>query len=437
MNIPYTEFEQYINETILSRGLSYFKKGFVTEVEEISPNKFEAVVLGSDEYTVNIQLEDNSLTDYYCSCPYDHGPVCKHIAAVLFHMQQDNLGIQVSKPRKSRNNNTSKKRKTIADKVIDTLNEVSHEELKQFVIDRTNRDKSFRESFLANFAYKTEKESTAFYKKLAKAIINSHSYKGFVHYSSSHKVAMELRDLLNQAEDNIEQLNQESVIYIATGVLEETVKALQFSDDSGGNMGGVIEEACDILHRISDSLPSDEISEMLFNYCIKAYEKGLFAGWDWHLDMLTIASNCFQSDKEFEILMKHVDKKHKYEFINESLQLLKYQILSDAKGEAIANEYLFNHLTNHNLRKIALQITFDDEDYGKAKEIAQEGIINDKDDKPGLVSDWTHWLLRIAQATDDKEEIIRIARNLMLSNKGRQPIEHYYTILKDAVNEDE
>jgi len=36
MQIPLEQFEQYIDETILKRGLSYFKKGRVSQVEEIS-----------------------------------------------------------------------------------------------------------------------------------------------------------------------------------------------------------------------------------------------------------------------------------------------------------------------------------------------------------------------------------------------------------------
>lgn len=56
MQIPLTQFEQYIDETILKRGLQYFKKGHVHEPEEISPGVYEAIVEGSEDYTVQLTL---------------------------------------------------------------------------------------------------------------------------------------------------------------------------------------------------------------------------------------------------------------------------------------------------------------------------------------------------------------------------------------------
>ena len=45
MQIPRNQFEQYIYEAILKRGLSYFKNGNVHEPEEISPGENEAIVI--------------------------------------------------------------------------------------------------------------------------------------------------------------------------------------------------------------------------------------------------------------------------------------------------------------------------------------------------------------------------------------------------------
>jgi len=51
MKIPLDKFEQYIDETILKRGLKYFKNGHVYELEEISPGEYEAIVEGSEDYS--------------------------------------------------------------------------------------------------------------------------------------------------------------------------------------------------------------------------------------------------------------------------------------------------------------------------------------------------------------------------------------------------
>jgi len=86
MQIPLNQFEQYIDDIILQRGLSYFREGCVTQFDEIAKGEFEAIVEGTEEYAVHLEVENNTMTEYSCTCPYEYGPVCKHIAAVLFYM---------------------------------------------------------------------------------------------------------------------------------------------------------------------------------------------------------------------------------------------------------------------------------------------------------------------------------------------------------------
>jgi uncharacterized Zn finger protein len=88
MNIPLDQFEQIIDETILKRGLNYFRQGLVEEPEEIAHGSFEAIVQGSEPYRVTVTVLDRNVTDYSCTCPYDMGPVCKHVAALLFALHE-------------------------------------------------------------------------------------------------------------------------------------------------------------------------------------------------------------------------------------------------------------------------------------------------------------------------------------------------------------
>jgi len=58
MNIPLDQFEQIIDDTILKRGLNYFRKGFVEEPEELSHGYFEAILQGSEPYRVTVTVQD-------------------------------------------------------------------------------------------------------------------------------------------------------------------------------------------------------------------------------------------------------------------------------------------------------------------------------------------------------------------------------------------
>lgn len=69
---------------ILDRGEAYWQQGHVAELHR-TPDGIQAVVAGSEDYEVEIELEDGMVCDMYCSCPYaEDGSACKHMAAVLF-----------------------------------------------------------------------------------------------------------------------------------------------------------------------------------------------------------------------------------------------------------------------------------------------------------------------------------------------------------------
>jgi len=52
MQILLNEFEQFIDESILKSGFSYFKGGTITDFSEISNGEYEVFVSGTEEYTV-------------------------------------------------------------------------------------------------------------------------------------------------------------------------------------------------------------------------------------------------------------------------------------------------------------------------------------------------------------------------------------------------
>lgn len=88
-----------------------------------------------------------------CDCPYDMGPVCKHVAAVIFYMQQDELElIKKTKRAKTNQDYKPKKRKTAVQQVDELLEKATHDELKQFIKEIAVKDTHFRNLFLSSFA---------------------------------------------------------------------------------------------------------------------------------------------------------------------------------------------------------------------------------------------------------------------------------------------
>ena len=88
MNV--NDFETYLDEEILARGLAYYQSGNVVSLEYDEDDGWIADVEGSDDYTVTVSLSDKGeILDTECDCPYDWGEYCKHQAAVFYALQRD------------------------------------------------------------------------------------------------------------------------------------------------------------------------------------------------------------------------------------------------------------------------------------------------------------------------------------------------------------
>ena len=83
------DWQEYFQPHILSRGYEYYRRGLVKDVK-VTDTAVSAVVKGSEDYMVQIDRTDDDEfdPDMYCTCPYaDGGNLCKHMAAVLFQVE--------------------------------------------------------------------------------------------------------------------------------------------------------------------------------------------------------------------------------------------------------------------------------------------------------------------------------------------------------------
>ncbi len=86
------------SDTSYSRGVAYYEKGLVTELEETEPGsrEYEATVTNPDHsasYDVYVKLsrKGDSISRYECSCPAaaKYLGACKHVVAVLKEIQEE------------------------------------------------------------------------------------------------------------------------------------------------------------------------------------------------------------------------------------------------------------------------------------------------------------------------------------------------------------
>lgn len=90
MELTEKHIKSLCSSTIYKRGAEYFKQGRV-HIKNRDDDKLTAVVDGDALYNVKINLHEDKVKGYYCSCPYfdTMNTVCKHIVATLLQRKDE------------------------------------------------------------------------------------------------------------------------------------------------------------------------------------------------------------------------------------------------------------------------------------------------------------------------------------------------------------
>jgi len=427
MKIPLNEFEQLIDDRILKRGLSYFKGGAITNFAEVSNGEYEAIVSGTEEYMVHLEISNNTIVEHNCDCPYDMGPVCKHIVAVIFYLQQDKLNLNQPNftiPKK-------KKTKSVSQQVKELLKAISHKELIEFVQENSKKDKKFRNYFLASFGHLSQNQSKEFYQKQIHSILQSAAGRdGWIGWSDMKYVVITTEPFLENAEKYLANNNFENVFFISTALLEEMTEAFQYGDDSNGDLGYFVESAMELLSKLTHENLPKPLKDDVFKYCISSFNQKLFEGWDWHLGMLHIACELIEKESDADIILSCLDTING-EYERERAQTFKLDLLRRFKDEMEVEKYINKHISNSSIRTKEIEKAFKSKNFERVILLSNDGIKYDDKNKPGLVKIWYNWLLKVAQSEKDTSKIIQYSRFLLIDNF--HPEQDYYQILKDNV----
>ena len=447
MKIPLNEFEQHIDEDILKRGLRYFKKGCVTSVDELSGGEYEAIVEGSDTYIVQLHVKNGSVTTFNCTCPYDWGPVCKHEVAVMFYLQQDELGLKAKKKSTTKTSTLSdvagkekkavKKKRTIREQLEEILEKLSPEEMRSYIGEFCGKDKTFRDLFLAQYLHLIQPVTQEIYSKQIRAVLKSASGRyGYIDYAGARQVGNSMYQLYQLAEKAMNAGSWREAMYMGRAIMEEMTIAIERGDDSNGDLGGSIDNGQDILFRIAQECTDSGIRSELFEYSIDAYHRELFEGWDWHYNMLDLAIELQKTEDEKMRILHYLDqikpKNDGWDFRYEEAQKQRLKLIRKTEGKIRANDYLEANITNSDFRRELILKAIEEKNYAKAVALAEKGIAADRKDKPGLAAEWKWHLLNVYQLQNDSEKSVELARNLFLYS-GRFSTKEMYNIMKKYV----
>ena len=434
MSLTLGNFKQIIPSQILTRGREYLRRGQILDLtfdeEELV---WEAQVEGTELYDVRVELKANSSLDCSCTCPYEFGEHCKHIAAVLYAIEENFPEQLGQKPRKRA------ARQTRHDKLRQRLEQASREQLVTILLDLTARDRELLNQLLIRLDAGDAKPTD--YRRVVKdALRAGRGDYGYLDYTGSQRAARKIDELLEQVKRWLDSGELHKAISVCQAVIDEVTPAVGHADDSSGSLGGCISTA---VMKLADAagLANAAEREALFAYCLDRGRRQDFYEWDWGWELLDIAASMVKmpdqrarfvaalDDIQAEVIAKQQDaffSRYKLERI----ALLKLALVEKFDGPTAARAFLNAHLHLDKLRLMAIERCLDEGALDEALRLIDAGIKTNQERRlPGLVNQYRELQVRLLQQRGDKTALIAAARTLWLERCD----DNSFAVLKQTV----
>lgn len=436
MAISLSTFEHDIDEKILDRGLKYFQRGHVDEPDELEPGLYEAIVQGTEPYTVQVRIQGDTVTEQRCDCPYDLGDVCKHVAALLFKLQEDALDLPVNDKGASAGKKAKRstpKKPTVAQQVDRALAAVPHEELVAYVRARCMDDAGFRQHFLSHCAPEAITQDHHDYLKQVRQGLRAVAGRGgFIGWDESYAAGVVLDDKVEKARTLFHKGHPAKALPMLTAVLKGGAEAMEYADDSNGDIGGGITSAMELLHEMAKAEHDEPFRLQLLSEVQRLLADEQVSECDWNEVLLPTAASLMRSDSEAAPIMAALKQAANEDFSGSSAREALIDLTRRFHGDAEAAKLEEGFLRYTDVREKAIEAAIKSKDWKRARQLAEDGARAKRDGGRDFhAHDWKPHLLRIAQLTKDDKEVIRLARLLLL--ESLQSGMEYYKLLRVTV----
>ena len=390
---------------ILDRGEAYYFDGAVLELHK-TEHGYHAVVEGTEDYEVDIEMEGGRVCEMYCSCPYaEDGNNCKHMAAVLFEIEEQN-GEDILAEETCPDDQEQE--------VEEIIERIPEEELRSFVKGIAAQDSEIRNILMTRYAVKIdEKQMDRLKQGIGQLVWEYGDRSGYIDYRNAWDFCWALENYLEDKVDTLIDRKCYRQAFELTNYVFRTIGNIDIDDSDGGT--SQVANACyDKWKEILENCSEEEKNEM-FSWFMSHLSCDYVVDYmeDYMEDFLT---HEFQNREILEKMLKDLDKRiemqtsstdcgstwsARYGYENNIIKRLEFIERLDLPAEEI-REYRRQHWRFSAVRELEIQENLDNGNLGEAIRILQESKILDKE-YPGLVARYSEQLISIYETQTDKE----------------------------------
>ena len=398
-------WKKLFREHILARGVAYYYDAAVLELQK-TEHGYHAVVEGTEDYEVDIEMEEGQIYEMYCSCPYaEDGNNCKHMAAVLFEIED-----QVEEDTLTEETCPDNPEKE-AEEIIENMPE---EELRSFVKGIVAQDSEIRNMLVTRYAVKIDEKQMNWLKQGVDQLVWEYGDRsGYIDYLKAPDFIWEMENYLEDKADILIDRNCYRQAFELTNYVFKTIGNIEM-DDSDGGISQLANLCYDKWKEILENCGEEEKSEM-FSWFMSHLSCDYVVDYmeDYMEDFLT---HEFQNRDMLEKKLKYLDERieiqassadcgstwsNQYGYEDNIIKRLELMERLDFSREEI-REYRRKHWRFPEVRELEIQENLNNGNLDEAIQILQESKILDKE-YPGLIARYSEQLVSIYETRSDKE----------------------------------
>lgn len=429
---PQDKLQQFLEELdpkILERGKEYFYSGQVACLEW-NETCVSAEVSGgeAEPYQVEIDFsETGEVEDWYCDCPYDWGPVCKHTAAVL-------LAVLEGEEEQKKHD-----KKTGSDTLRNLVEQAEKTQLVRLILDYCDKDTRFQNQVLSELEDTGEQMFAGIQRKIQASIFNN-TDGNYINWEGCDKICSDLDEALEQIDHRIQQGQYGRTLDILLYILLTGMDLLGSTDDGFYALFDTVNVTLETIgSAISGLTERGDERKAWVQKLLDAAQSTVFDDWDdWRYSLLQNAALLAdaKSEKDIYAVLDHLSDKRWESFKDDPYSAhmekrIRYQVLCTVHGEAEARAYLENNLDVDEFRLTLVRESMEKGDYARAEALCREQAEEEPSGVRGMLSQWQYLLYDIYRDWGKRDKQVQQAR--MLARSGDRK---FYQVTKTLMMED-
>lgn len=330
------------------------------------------------------------------------------------------------------------------------LSKLDKEQLCAFIKKECARDRLFQDRFLALGVGSVFIPAPKSYTNRVREAIEFHSGRnGYVTYNNAADFSYDLEEILDEAENAIENEQWETAFAVLLGFATAGEEILYCGDDSAGYLSGVVESCFDKLQTLyeEEHLPK-KLKEMFYEQAMTKFTQQHLKGFGWWWNWIGMAITLADTQEKQERIIKALDDiintreedSWSTEYNIKTAQKYKLEMMSKTGTPEEQRKFMYDNVGNPDFRKRLLQMAWDEKDYDEVLRLAKDGLTHDAK-YAGLIEDWHRWEFKVHSLRNDKENILRLSRIFFFNNCGwgerEFTIENMYDVMKATVPAEE